>query len=176
MRKVEVVPYSAEWPSLYEAEAEVIAAIMGDELVRIHHIGSTAVPGLHAKPIIDMLAEVCDIGSLDKLNGPMIAAGYTPMGEYGIAGRRYYFKGSEKQHTHHLHAFQAGCREVERHLLFRDYLRAHPAEAAKYARIKEALAARFPADIDAYMQGKDAFIKELERKAYAWNSRGHPET
>ena len=158
---------------MYAAEANLLSAIFGEELVRIHHIGSTAVPGLRSKPVIDMLAEVSDIENIDSLNPAMMATGYTPMGEYGIPGRRYFFKGSEEKHSHHLHAFQTGNAEVARHLLFRDYLRSHPQEARQYASLKESLAARFPDDIDAYMLGKDAFIKELDRKAAAWSLTGY---
>ena len=174
MRKVEVVPYETNWPLMYAAEANLLSAVFGEELVRIHHIGSTSVPCLQSKPIIDMLAEVRDIQKIECLNPAMIATGYTPMGEYGIPGRRYFFKGSEERHSYHLHAFQTGHAEVARHLLFRDYLRSHLQEAMQYASLKESLAARFPNDIDAYMQGKDAFIKEVDRKAAAWSlSRSH---
>ncbi|MGA3094276.1 MAG: GrpB family protein [Dehalococcoidales bacterium] len=169
MHKVEVVPYDTNWPLMYAAEANLLSAVFGDELVRIHHIGSTSVPGLQSKPIIDMLAEVRDIKIIGSLNPTMIATGYTPMGEYGIPGRRYFFKGPEEKHSHHLHAFQTGHAEVARHLLFRDYLRSHPQEARQYASLKESLAARSPNDIDAYMQGKDAFIKEVDRKTAAWS-------
>jgi len=168
MRKVEVVPYNPAWPFLFEAEAELLSVIFGAELVHIHHIGSTSIPGLQAKPIIDMLAEVRDIEKIDSLNSDMIAVGYTPKGEYGIPGRRYFFKGSEEKHSHHLHAFQSGNTEVARHLLFRDYLRSHQQEVRQYASLKVSLAARFPGDIEAYMQGKDAFIKETDRLAALW--------
>lgn len=174
MRKVEVVPYDADWPLIYEVEARLLSATLGAELVRLHHIGSTSVPGLQAKPVIDMLAEVRNIEALDSLNERMTSAGYTPMGEYGIAGRRYFFKGSEEKHSHHLHAFAEGHTDIARHLLFRDYLRSHPEETHKYASLKESLAARFPTDIEAYMQGKDTFIKELDSKAAMWSSSiGH---
>jgi GrpB-like predicted nucleotidyltransferase (UPF0157 family) len=153
---------------MYAAEANLLSAVFAEELVRIHHIGSTSVPGLQSKPIIDILTEVRDIKKIDGLNPTMIATGYTPMGEYGIPGRRYFFKGLEEKHSHHLHAFQTGNAEIARHLLFRDYLRSHPQEARQYATLKESLAARFPYDIDAYMQDKDAFIKEVDRKAAAW--------
>jgi GrpB-like predicted nucleotidyltransferase (UPF0157 family) len=174
MRKVEVVPYDTNWPLMYAAEANLLSAIFGEELVRIHHIGSTSVPGLKAKPIIDMLAEVRDIKKIGSLNPTMIATGYTPMGEYGIPGRRYFFKSLEEKHSHHLHAFQIGNAEVARHLLFCDYLRSHPDEAHKYASLKESLAARFPTDIEAYMDGKDAFIKEVDSKAAAWSLSSGP--
>ena len=153
---------------MYRVEAERLIKILGKELVRLHHIGSTSIPGLAAKPVIDMLAEMRDVEKLDSLNDEMISAGYTPMGEYGIPGRRYYFKGPGELHTHHLHAFQEGNLEIARHLLFRAYLRSHPAEAQEYGNLKQALAARFPANIESYMDGKDAFIKEIDRKARIW--------
>jgi GrpB-like predicted nucleotidyltransferase (UPF0157 family) len=169
MRSVEVIPYDPAWPHLFEAEAELLTRILGADLVRVHHIGSTSVPGLQAKPVIDMLAEVRNIENIDNLNEKMIVSGYTPRGEYGIPGRRYFFKGSEERHSHHLHAFQTGNGEIARHLLFRDYLCAHPQEARRYASLKESLAARFPGDIEAYMDGKDAFIKEVDSKAVMWS-------
>jgi GrpB-like predicted nucleotidyltransferase (UPF0157 family) len=172
VRKVEVLPYNYKWPLLYATEAKLITHILGTEMVGIHHIGSTSVPGLQAKPIIDILAEVRDIEKLDELNAGMTMAGYTPRGEYGIPGRRYFFKGSEEMHSHHLHAFQAGHAEISRHLFFRDYLRSHPEEARQYASLKESLAVRFPCDIEAYMNGKDVFIKELDRRAAAWSISG----
>lgn len=168
MRRVEVTAYNPDWPALYAAEAGVLAGLLGEELVRTHHIGSTSVPELRAKPIIDILAEVRDVERLDSLDGRMAAAGYTPMGEYGICGRRYYFKGTPELHTHHLHAFTEGHPEIRRHLLFRDYLREHPDAAREYAALKDSLAARFPTDIEAYVAGKDAFIRELDRRAAQW--------
>jgi GrpB-like predicted nucleotidyltransferase (UPF0157 family) len=165
VRKVEVIAYDSRWPLLYRVEAERLIKILDGELMRLHHIGSTSVPGLAAKPLIDMLAEVRDIEKLDGLNERMMAAGYTPKGEYGITGRRYFFKGSAERHTHHLHAFQEGNAEIVRHLLFRDFLRSHPAEAQAYGDLKLSLASRFTADIESYMDGKDAFIKDIDRQA-----------
>jgi GrpB-like predicted nucleotidyltransferase (UPF0157 family) len=174
VRKVEVVAYNPEWPTMFEKEAAILRGVLGKELVRIHHIGSTSVPGLSAKAIIDLLAEVRNIEKLDNLNEKMIASGYTPKGEYGIPGRRYFFRGSEEKHSYHLHAFQEGNPEIERHLLFRDFLRSHLQEASEYAYLKELLALKFPSDIEAYMQGKDALIKEIDRKARTWASGNRP--
>ena len=90
------------------------------------------------------------------------------MGEFGIAGRRYFRKGGDER-THQVHVFSAdNVRDVERHLAVRDYLRAHADRAEAYGRLKRALAARFPSDIEAYCDGKDAFVKALERDALAW--------
>jgi GrpB-like predicted nucleotidyltransferase (UPF0157 family) len=93
------------------------------------------------------------------------------MGEYGIPGRRYFRKDDpEGVRTHHVHAFQAGSDEVVRHLAFRNYLRAHPADAQRYSELKRKLAREHPREMDAYMDGKDGFIKEMDRRAAAWRA------
>lgn len=101
--KVEVVDYRPEWAEMYAAEAEKIRAVLGENLIEIHHIGSTAVKGLKAKPIIDILAVVSDLVSLDGKNSEFEKAGYECMGEFGIRGRRYFRKGEEIR-THQIHA------------------------------------------------------------------------
>lgn len=93
--KVEVVDYRPEWAEMYAAEAEKIREVLGENLIEIHHIGSTAVKGLKAKPIIDILAVVSDLVSLDGKNSEFEKAGYECMGEFGIRGRRYFRKGEE---------------------------------------------------------------------------------
>jgi GrpB-like predicted nucleotidyltransferase (UPF0157 family) len=172
LRRITVVPYDARWPDLFQEEAYELAAIFGEEVVAIHHIGSTAIPGIHAKPIIDILVEVQDIERVDAFNQEMTERGYLPKGEFGIRGRRFFIMGTEESRTHHVHVFQTSDAEFERHLAFRDYLRAHPEEAEAYGRLKQELARRFPHDIDSYMAGKDDLIKEMERKAKAWKNRG----
>src|SRR5947209_8072592 len=122
--RVQVVAYRDEWVELFRREAEQLGRVFGDELIAIHHIGSTAVPGLQAKPVIDMLPVVRQIERVDAFDPAMRALGYEPMGEYGIPGRRYFRKGGDDR-THQAHAFQQGDPNVERHLAYRDYLRAH---------------------------------------------------
>src|SRR5690606_26743872 len=126
MRKVNVSPYDKQWPVLFENEAQEIKRILGEELLDIHHLRSTSVPGLAAKSIIDMLAVVRNIEAVEGFNAELRTIGYTGKGENGIAGRRYFQKGGDER-THHLHIYQSGSPEIERHLVFRDYLRAHPA-------------------------------------------------
>jgi GrpB-like predicted nucleotidyltransferase (UPF0157 family) len=167
-RKIEVVPYNPAWPWLFQEEAARLAAIFGPEIVAIHHIGSTAVPGIKAKPIIDMLVEVRDIAKIDGFNATMSGLGYLPRGEYGIAGRRYFIKGDEIYRTHHIHMYQTGHPRIAHHLDFRDYLIAYPEDAQEYSRLKEDLARRYPTDVESYMAGKDGLIKELDRRAKAW--------
>lgn len=134
----------------------------------IHHIGSTSVPGLKAKPIIDIMPVVKHIEKIDSFNDQMAGLGYECMGELGMKGRRYFRKGGDNR-THQVHVFQADNKEdIHRHLAVRDYLRAHSEAAKQYGSLKENLAKQFPKDIAAYMDGKDAFVKQLERMALQW--------
>jgi GrpB-like predicted nucleotidyltransferase (UPF0157 family) len=170
MRKVEVVAYDRAWPRRAEAEIRRILKATGGKFVAVEHIGSTSVPGLAAKPVIDLLGEVADIAQADACNSALKALGYQARGEYGIPGRRYFCREEGARHTHHLHVFATGDPGLERHRALRDYLRAHNGEADVYGALKVELAWRFPADFEAYMDGKDAFVKELERKALAWRA------
>ena len=165
--KVIVTSYNSEWPKMYENEASKIKKIFGEKLLSIHHIGSTSVPGLKAKPIIDIMPVVRDIKLVDNYNKQMIKLGYEPMGEFGISGRRYFRKGGDNR-THQIHVFQDNSNHVERHIAFRDYLREHSTEAKRYADLKVELAKRYPNDIAAYCEGKDEFVKELEKRALKW--------
>lgn len=169
---VEVVPYDPAWPARFEAEAAPIRAALGSTLIGIEHVGSTSVPGLAAKPIIDMIPLVRDTRELDGKIGAMAAIGYTPRGEFGLPGRRYFRKGSAYARVVHAHAYQIDHPEVERHLAFRDYLRTHAEARAAYAELKIELAQRHPTDIVAYMDGKDGLIKRLEAEALVWYRAG----
>jgi GrpB-like predicted nucleotidyltransferase (UPF0157 family) len=137
-------------------------------VVRVHHIGSTAVPGLAAKPIVDLLLEVRDVTVLDAYDDTMRSLGYIVAGENGIPGRRFYVMGTEEYRKYHIHCFDANSPQVARHLAFRDYMRAHPQSAASYAALKQDLAHQFATDAESYVAGKDAFVKEYERRALAW--------
>lgn len=171
MTKVEVVPHDPQWRDAFAAEAAHLAAALGVDVAAIHHIGSTAIPGIHAKPVIDLLVEVDDIEAIDARSGAMEALGYQVMGEFGIPGRRYFRKDDRHgTRTHQVHAFQAGSPQAERHLAFRDYMIAHPAEAQRYSELKRKLAEEYPYDMDGYIDGKDGFIKEMDRRAAQWRS------
>lgn len=166
-REILVEPYSPEWPELYRNEASLLAEVFGDLLAAIHHIGSTAVPGLPAKPVIDIIIGVYDFERVDELSPAMESLGYEAWGEYGMEDRRFFPKGGNRR-SHHVHVFPAGHPQIARHLRFRDYMRAHPRDVHEYAALKEELAARFPHDIDGYCDGKDEFIAETDRRAAAW--------
>jgi GrpB-like predicted nucleotidyltransferase (UPF0157 family) len=169
MHPIAVVPYDSNWPQAFAAASEAVASAIGGNLLEIHHIGSTAIAGIYAKPIIDMLAVVSDIGAVDARAEEMKSLGYVGMGEYGIAGRRFFRRDNAAGvRTDHVHAFQSGSPHVSRHLAFRDFMRGNPQIAGAYSDLKRRLADAHPLDIEAYMDGKDAFIKEMEAKALAW--------
>jgi len=166
-RTMEVVESSDRWPEMYEYEAKRLRRVLGDQIVRIHHIGSTSVPGLAAKPIIDILLEVRSVEALDGYADDMRRLGYEPRGEFGIPGRRYYPKGGDRR-THHVHAFTADDPHVFRHLAFRDYLRIHPESAAAYADVKRQAAAAHATDPDGYVAYKHAFVERIVEEAVHW--------
>lgn len=160
--------YSAEWPALFAQEAERLRELLGAEIVAIHHIGSTSVLGLPAKPIIDLLPLVREIGRIDALTAALQAAGYTAWGEYGLPGRRYFTKDREAYRTHNIHIYQHDNSDVTRHLAFCAYLRRHPDIRDDYAALKRVAYAQFPADIAAYNEAKNTWIKRIEALALAW--------
>ncbi len=164
MRKIEVVEYDPSWPERFESEKKRLVDTLGSIVIEVHHIGSTAVPGLVAKPIIDILIEVQDLTALDACNGEMEAIGYTVKGEFGIPGRRYFQKGGSDR-THQVHAFTRHDDNVIRHIAFRDYLLSFPAIAEEYAVLKKRVAKQCNDDIEKYCDGKDAFIKHHEKIA-----------
>lgn len=164
---IEVVPYNPNWPDQFQEEASQIKPIFSDNFVAIHHIGSTSVPGLAAKPTIDIILEVKNIELVDKCNEPMEKLGYEAWGEYNIPGRRFFVKGDVKR-THHLHTFQVGSPEIARHLYLRDYLKSHPDDAKEYADLKIKLALQFSHDRRSYVKNKQDFVTALEKKAIDW--------
>lgn len=159
-RTVSIVPYQPDWPEAFSAEQQVLLARLGKLVIELHHIGSTAVPGLAAKPIVDLLLVVTDLSELDTHTAILAALGYVAKGENGITGRRYFCKGSP-QRSHHLHAYMVGAEQIRQHLAFRDYLCAHPEKALAYAELKRNLAGQFPQDPARYQAGKDMFIQQL---------------
>ncbi|TFG31658.1 GrpB family protein [Candidatus Thorarchaeota archaeon] len=168
-REVRVVPYNDNWPTEYENEVNRIRGVLGEEIVSAHHIGSTSIPGMSAKPIIDILLEVRNIEKIDSYNNDMIALGYEPRGELGLPGRRYFSREyPENVRTHHVHAYQTGNIELVRHLAFREYMITHPDDAKVYSELKIVLARRFQWDIDGYISGKHLYMERMERVALEW--------
>lgn len=168
MRKVEIKPFNEQWFCQYEEEKERLIKIFGIEVLAIHHIGSTSVKGLKAKPIIDILVVVKEITRVDVFNDAMREIGYEAKGENGIPKRRYFQKGGDFR-THHVHIYQVGDVEIDRHLVFRDYLRMYPKIAEQYGNLKEKLAKQYLYEIAAYSKGKEKFVLDVEREALIWS-------
>ncbi|WP_059171027.1 GrpB family protein [Bacillus sp. FJAT-27445] len=168
-RKVKVVPYSNEWPRRFSGETEILIEAMAPDDVVFHHIGSTSVPGLSAKPIIDILAEAESLSIFDRAIEIFRLAGYEARGEKGISGRRYFIKyDSNGDRLVHLHAFEKGSPEIRRHLVFREYLRRHPLRAAEYGKVKEMAAVMFPEDISSYIAYKEQTVFAIEKESLDW--------
>jgi GrpB-like predicted nucleotidyltransferase (UPF0157 family) len=169
--QVEVITHNPCWKDEFESEAQKIKEIYDDLLLDIHHIGSTSVPGLKAKPVIDIMPIVSDINEVNKFDDQMKALGYESLGENGIVERRFFRKDNEAlgKRTHHVHVFdQHSHDEIVRHLAFKAYLIANPDIANHYGNLKSRLAATYPNDIDSYINGKNDFIKNTEKLAVAW--------
>ncbi|MDM5227388.1 GrpB family protein [Cytobacillus sp. NJ13] len=164
--KIRLTEFSDNWALMFQKEAEFLKTIFEDEIIKCEHFGSTSVRGMKAKPVIDMMCIVKDIEKIDESNEKMKKLGYEAAGEWGITGRRLFRKGGENR-SHHLHFYQFDNPQIERHLVFRDYLRTHPSEAARYTIFKEELVKRFD-NTSEYSQAKKAFVKEMEQKALVW--------
>ena len=166
-RRVQVVPHDPAWVAIASQESARLQVILGEILIRIEHIGSTSVPGLAAKPIIDLMPLVTDINDVERFRGQLESAGYNWYGEYGLPGRRYLNRDDATGLVRiaNIHIYAERDPEVVRHLAFRDHLRAQPALAAEYGRIKMACAALHPNDVDAYNDCKNDWIKATEQAA-----------
>jgi GrpB-like predicted nucleotidyltransferase (UPF0157 family) len=167
--RVIIVEYNPQWPLLYEEERARILGKAGDALVAIEHMGSTAVPGLGAKPIIDIMAAVRDLADAQRCIGPLQSIGYEYVPEYEgeLPERRYFRKGPPESRTHHLHVVEPTSDFWERHLLFRDFLRQHPEKADEYYRLKRELADHYGQNRVGYTEAKTPFIRSVEEMARA---------
>jgi len=162
---VRVVPYDPAWRTLFDAEIARIApfAAAHEILIRLEHTGSTAVPGLAAKPILDILAGYDGDGERTRAIRALETAGYTYRGEQGIPGRDFFRRGEKRQY--HVHLTRVGSAFWDDHLTFRDHLRATPTAAEAYAELKLDLAARYPTERELYIEGKTEFVRETLARA-----------
>jgi GrpB-like predicted nucleotidyltransferase (UPF0157 family)/GNAT superfamily N-acetyltransferase len=161
---VQVVVHDDAWLALFEEEARCVKNALGDGCLEVHHFGSTAIQGLVAKPIIDLLPVVHHIDRVDIHNAQMEALGYECLGEKGIPFRRF-FKRFEKACAYHVHVYEADSPEVERHLLFRDWMKGHPLDRKAYGDLKATLAGLYADDPMGYCLEKEPFIRQIETKA-----------
>jgi GrpB-like predicted nucleotidyltransferase (UPF0157 family) len=161
---VNLSPHREEWHELFAAEAGQLTAAADKHALAIEHIGSTAICGIAAKPIIDIALAVREIADVEHIIQPFGNLGYVYRGENGIPDRHYFRKGSLRR-THHLHVVTYGSDLWRNHLLFRDYLRAHPQIAAQYENLKRELAQTHQENREAYTEGKTEFIENVLKAA-----------
>ena len=160
---VQLLPYSDHWPRLFAGEAERLQSAIGEHTLAIEHIGSTAVPGLAAKPVIDIAIAVRDISDVEQCVAPLEQMGYEYRGENGIPGRHFFGKGEPR--TVHLHVVELRSDHWRMHLSFRDYLRQHDETRDEYQALKEELAQKYRYDLLAYTDAKAEFIQGVLKLA-----------
>ena len=172
---VELKPHDPQWASKAEAESQMLAVAIGSCLLGVHHIGSTAITDIHAKPILDLMPVVASLAELDDRRQQIETLGYEWWGELGLPGRRYCSKSDPAtgRRLVQLHCYAEGSREITRHLAFRNYLRARPELARAYEREKIRCQALNPDDSHAYGDCKGRWIERVEAEALTWSSNHH---
>ena len=164
-RNIVVVPYDEKWKLRFEEIAGELRAALGELALSIEHVGSTSVPGLAAKPIIDIDVVIEDESKLQAVIGALAKIGYQYEGNLGIPGREAFgYEGKTHLMEHHLYVCPKDSPELRRHLSFRDYLRGHPEAVLEYSRIKAEAARLFPHDIDGYINHKGTLIEKIYRE------------
>ncbi|HEX9068441.1 MAG TPA: GrpB family protein [Ktedonobacterales bacterium] len=162
-----IADYDPAWPGLFADQAATLRQALGPVALRIDHIGSTSVVGLAAKPIIDVQISVASLEPVEPFRAPLESLGYVFHGENPELTKRYFREPPGTRRTH-LHARRAGSFSEQFALLFRDYLRAHPDEAAAYARLKHELAATYREDREGYTDAKQPYVYALIARADTW--------
>ncbi len=168
---VKIVDYDLRWPVIYAREKDRILNVIGDKVVAIEHVGSTAVPGLGAKPIIDITVAVRRLSDAEGCIEPLGSIGYEYVPEYEkeLPDRRYFQRGPKgvRNKHFHLHMVQHGGDFWKRHLMFRDYLRCHPDVAQQYCELKRKLAEKHGRNREAYTDAKTSFVESVLAEAGA---------
>jgi GrpB-like predicted nucleotidyltransferase (UPF0157 family) len=168
---VRLVEYDARWPALFAAEDQRIRAASGTLALRLEHIGGTSIPGMCAKPVLDIVAGGSCDSSLEDYVAALERAGYDYRGEQGVPGRQYFRRGQPR--AYHVHLVEEGGPLWREYLAFRDYLRSHAEAARQFADVKRLLAARFSQDREAYTNAKSSHVQAILRLAGKCNRPDH---
>jgi GrpB-like predicted nucleotidyltransferase (UPF0157 family) len=163
--RVMLALYSPLWADFFRAEKESLSRILGTSALAFEHIGSTSIPGMVAKPIIDMMVAVRGLNEVEDFLKGLCCLGYQDRGSGGAPDRRYFVKGKESRRTHHLNFTEFNSGFWKEHTLFRDYLRTHPEVAAEYSSLKQALAQEFHEDRASYTSSKEEFVQSVLLRA-----------
>ncbi len=165
---IRIVEHDPSWEEKFGREAAAIRGALGSVAVRVDHVGSTAVPGLSAKPIIDINVSVPDVTAVDSYRRPLEGIGYLFVPDPESPDLHFFGKPTTRPRTYHIHVCQEGSLHERRQLAVRDFLRAHPREVAAYGAVKQAIAERHPGDRLGYIAEKDPYVEALVRRALAW--------
>jgi GrpB-like predicted nucleotidyltransferase (UPF0157 family) len=163
-KKVRLSSYNPEWKKIYKKEKEILLSVLGDQVLDVQHIGSTSVPGVKAKPIIDIVVALKKIKDVENLIESVEKLGYEYKHEAGISGRRFFVKGSEKNRTHYIHMVKLGGRQWKNLTNFREYLLEDKKNIKEYNELKESLAREHKDDRDMYTKKKSFFISRAIKK------------
>jgi GrpB-like predicted nucleotidyltransferase (UPF0157 family) len=162
---VQLVAHDPKWAQCFKDERDLLFRIIGEKIVNAQHIGSTSIPGMPAKPIIDILLAVKALADVEALASHLSKVGYQDKGTGGVPGRRYFVKGGETERTHHLNFCEMNSSFWVSHIAFRDYLIQHPEIVGEYSALKRVLADKFPNDRAAYSAGKQGFVQFVLHRA-----------
>ena len=162
---VELEGYQNKWQEEYQEEAQLLSKVLGSLILELHHVGSTSIPGLKAKPIIDMLLVVKNFDEIAKITDLLKPYDYENRGKQGIDDRYFLAKGPDDARTHYLHITIPHSNTYYNQLYFKKYLLDHPQYITKYMALKETLAQKYALERPKYTAGKDAFIKEVVQLA-----------
>ncbi|HEY0429570.1 MAG TPA: GrpB family protein [Pyrinomonadaceae bacterium] len=164
-KSVKLVSHKKEWKTLFEREEKLLRDALGRLALAVEHIGSTAIPEIKAKPIIDIMVGVRDLPDVEKCLSPLEKIGYEYLGEMGVAGRHYFRKGTSTISTHHLNIVELGGDFWKNHIFFRDYLRENAEAARQYDKLKNDLATKYKDNRESYTDGKTEFVGEILQKS-----------
>lgn len=158
--EIQLVPYNPIWAALFQESERDLRQILGSNVIGVQHVGSTAIPGVVAKPILDIAVVVRDLDALE-IKG-MQNAGFQYRGEAGIPGRAYFVKYRNGDiSTHHIHCYEQNNPNLLANIAFRDYLIAHPEYAERYSELKQQLARQYPGDRATYTDQKTDFVQMI---------------
>ena len=164
-RHVVVVPYDEAWKKDFEDIRAELSEVLDGIVMSIEHVGSTSVPGLYAKPIIDIDVVIESMDDFEGVKNQLAKIGYSHEGDKGIPGREAFdYEGKEHLRNHHLYVCSKDASELKRHMSFRDYLRTHPDAVEEYSRVKLEGAKLYPYDIDSYIEHKSPFIEKIYKE------------
>lgn len=168
---IKLIDHSPKWVDYFKEESDQIQNLLGNHLNEIHHIGSTAIAGIAAKPVIDIMLEFKDLDQIDEIWQSLAQLNYRALRGHIGPHRSYFTRRADSDITYHLHLRESGDPQLNRHVNFRNYMNAHPDKAQAYAKLKLNLAQQHIDNINAYVAGKDKFIQEIDRLAKTWPQR-----